>query len=87
MEIANAAESEDGRRRVEVVYGRIAEAETRRQELAAREAAPAPPPVPEQPPTPLAPAGSPAEEFSSPPAAVGRWFVGDGRQWAAWQQG
>ena len=32
MEAAIAAESEDCRRRVEAAYGRIAEAETRRQE-------------------------------------------------------
>ena len=49
MEIAIAAESEDRRRRVEAAYGRIADAETRRQERASREAAPAPPPVPEPP--------------------------------------
>ena len=85
MEIAIAAESEDGRRRVEAAYGRIAEAETRRQEQAAREAAPAPSPAPE-PQTQPAPAGSQAEEFSPPPAAVGRGFVRDGRQLAAWQQ-
>ena len=58
--MAIAAESEDGRRRVEAAYGRIAEAETRRQERAAREAAPAPTPVPETP-TPPAPAESQAE--------------------------
>ena len=48
MEIAIAAESEDGRKRVEAAYGRIAEAEaeTRKQEWAACEAAPAPDPVP-----------------------------------------
>ena len=86
MEMAIAAESEDGRRRVEAAYGRIAEVETRRQERAAREAAPAPPPVPEPPAQP-APAGSPAEEFSSPPAAVSRWFIGDGRQWAVFDIG
>ena len=69
MEMAIAAESEDKRRRVEAPYGRIAQAETRRQERAVRGAAPAPPPAPE-PPTQPAPAGSQAEGFSSPPAAV-----------------
>ena len=62
MEVAIAAESEDGLGRVEAAYGRIAEAEPRRQERAAREAAPAPSPAPE-PPTQPAPAGSQVEVF------------------------
>ena len=88
-EAAIAAESEDGRRRVEVAYGRIAETEARRQETAARGVAPTETTAPAEPSAaraPPAPAEPPVEEFPPPPAAVERWFIGDGRQWAASQQ-
>ena len=46
MEAAIAAESEEGKLRVEAAYGRMAEAETRREEKAARDAQPRDPPPP-----------------------------------------
>ena len=83
MEAAIAEESEEGRLRVEAAYGRVLEAETRRQEKAARDAQPpAPPPPPDTSPPPPRPQHEP--EFPAPPASAKNWFLGDGRQWAAW---
>ena len=83
MEAAISEESEEGRLRVEAAYGRMAEAESRREEKAARDSRPAaaPPPADATPP-PARPQQEP--EFPVPPASAKNWFLGDGRQWAAW---